>query len=75
MLGDNYPYWLFEKKEEYTKEEVVEVLTNAQMYDYLKEAIKRYGLEGTEEIIKRVYNTLPKLRQDYLKMLYEIWKG
>ena len=33
-------------------------------------AIKRYGVEGTEQVIKRVYNQVPKLR-DY--MLEQLW--
>lgn len=34
-------------------------------------AIKRYGLEGTDEAIKRVYKLMPKTRD---LMLNELWK-
>ena len=78
MIGDNYPFmkneWEKDNKE-YTPEETIKILTKAQMYYHLKKAIKRYGLEGTEEVVKRVYNTVPKLKEQMLNMLWEIWKG
>ena len=66
----SFPY-----KEGYTPEEAIKVLTKAQMYRHLKEAIKRYGLERTEDVIKSAYNTVPKLKEQMLAMLSEIWKG
>lgn len=75
MLGDNYPFMKDEEKEGYTLKEAVSILSKAKIYYETKRAIKRYGLERTEDIIKRVYKTLPKLRENFLKMLYEIWKG
>ena len=37
----------------------------------IKNAIERYGVEGCEEVIKRVYKRVPKL-QKY--MLEQLWK-
>lgn len=37
----------------------------------IDKAISYYGLEGTEEVIKRVYSQMPKLRDN---MLTELWK-
>lgn len=37
----------------------------------INNAIKRYGVEGTEQVIKRVYKQTPKL-QKY--MLEQLWK-
>lgn len=75
MLGDNYPFikdeWGKDKKEHYTPEDIVKIDT----YKHIKNAIKRYGLEGTEEVIKRIYSHNSKARDYMLKTLYEIWKG
>jgi len=38
-------------------------------------AIKRYGLEGTEEKIKWVYRSTPKIRDIMLKEYYNLIKG
>lgn len=73
-MGENYPF-IDKNKEGYTPEEVIKVLSKAKMYDYIKGAVKRYGLEGTEEVIKSTYNTIPRLREQMLQMLFEIWKG
>jgi len=54
---------------------IKKVLTKAQMYEYVKKTVKRYGLERTEEIIKEVYKTVPGLQEQILAMLYEVWKG
>lgn len=37
----------------------------------VQRAIKRYGLEGTEQKIKEVYSLMPKTRDIMLK---ELWK-
>jgi len=66
MLGDNFPQ--FYKK--YTPEDIIKL----SAYDNVRKAIKQYGLERTEDIIKEVY-TNPKTRDYLLKVLYEIWKS
>jgi len=73
-MGENYPF-IDKNKEGYTPEEAIKVLTKAQMYEYVKKTVKRYGLERTEEIIKEVYKTVPGLQEQILAMLYEVWKG
>lgn len=40
----------------------------------LKSAFKRYGIEGTEQKIKEIYNTMPTLRDYMLKEYYNIIK-
>ena len=75
MLGDNYPHWVRYDFGYYMPKEIKKILSKTQMYDYIRDCIRKNGLEGAEEVIKRVYNTVPKIRQDYLQMLYEIWKG
>ena len=37
----------------------------------IERAIKIYGLEGTEQVIKRVYQQMPKLKK---YMLEQLWK-
>ena len=71
MLKDNYPYI---RKEYYTSEEAIKILSKAKMYENLKKAVKRYGLEGTEDIIKINYNTIPKMREILLETLYSMWR-
>ena len=70
--GDNYPHF---SQEDYTPEEAIKSLTKAQIYNNLKKAVKRYGLDRTEDIIKINYKTVPKLKGQMLEVLYEIWKG
>lgn len=72
MLGDNYPF-IDKNKKEYTPEEAIKILTKAKMYDHIKDCIKNNGLERTEDMIKENYNTVPKLREQMLEVLYFIW--
>jgi predicted component of type VI protein secretion system len=44
-------------------------------YKNVREAIKQYGLEGTEDKIKEIYQKQPRIKELLLKTLYEIWKG
>ncbi len=46
-------------------------IANILLQESLDKAIKQYGLEGTEEVIKRVYSSIPKLRDH---MLTAFWK-
>lgn len=64
----------FEEKD-YSLKEAISILSEARMYESLKEAVKKYGLEGTEEIIKNVYSSSPKLKEKMLEALHYIWKG
>lgn len=79
LFSDRYFKNLFENpsegKEEYTPEEAIKILTEAKMYDHIKDCIKNNGLEGTEEMIKLNYKIVPKLQKKLLRILYEIWKG
>ena len=68
MLGYNFPQ--FNNQEAMAKEAI-----RLDTYDHIKKAMKKYGIEGTEDIIKRVYENMPDTR-DYLLRLYrEILKG
>jgi len=71
-MGENYPF-IDKRKEEYTPEEAIKILTEAQMYNEIKKCIEHNGLEGTEDVIKRAYSTVPKLREKMLRILYLIW--
>jgi len=73
-MGENYPF-IDKSKEQYTPKEALKVLGKAKMYDHIKNCIKDNGLEGTEDMIKENYNTVPKLQEKMLKMLYLIWTG
>lgn len=42
-------------------------ITDLMAQDNINRAIKRYGLEGTEQVIKKVYRRLPKVRNLMLK--------
>ena len=78
LFSDRYFKNLFENcegKEGYTPKEAIKILTKARMYEHIKVCIKNNGLEGAEEVIKKVYKTAPKLRVKMLKVLYEVWKG
>ena len=66
MLGDNYPV--------FNNDEIAKEAIRTSAYNHLKKAIKRYGLEGTEDTIKRVYIN-QKTRDYLLEILHEIWKG
>ena len=73
-MGDNYP--IFNNNEKgYTPEELAKKAIKIDGYTNIKKAIKRYGLEGTEEVIKINYKNIPKAKELLLKILYEIWKG
>ena len=72
MFEDNQ--FQFEEKG-YSIEEAIRILSEARMYESLKKAVKKYGLEGTEEVIKNVYSSSPKLKEKMLEALHYIWKG
>lgn len=65
-IGDNFP--------QFNKEYNIKDIIKLDAINNLKKAIKKYGLERAEDIIKEVY-TNPKTRDYLLKVLYEIWKG
>ena len=44
------------------------------IWEAINEAIKYYGVEGTEEIIKRVYSQHPILRDNMLNELKRRYK-
>ena len=46
-------------------------IANLMAQEGIQRAIKIYGIEGTEEKIKSVYNLMPKIRD---LMLEELWK-
>jgi len=71
-MGENYPF-IDKNKEGYTPEEAIKILARARIYDCVRESIKKNGLERTEDIIKETYNTVPKLMEKMLKILYFIW--
>jgi hypothetical protein len=57
-------------KEYYTKEEVILWAIKQDAIKHVKEAMSRYGIEGTEEKIIDLYKHTPKLR-DYLLKTYQ----
>jgi hypothetical protein len=57
-------------KEDYTKEEVIIWAIKQDALKHVKEAMSRYGIEGTEEKIIDLYKHTPKLR-DYLLKTYQ----
>jgi hypothetical protein len=59
-----------DNKEYYTKEEVIIWAIRQDAIKHIKEALQRYGIEGTEEKILDIYKHMPKLR-DYLLCLYK----
>lgn len=69
-FGDNYPQF----NNEHIPEELAKEAIKSNAYENIKKAIKRYGLEGTEDKIKELYNNT-KTQRYLLKILYEIWKG
>lgn len=71
MLGDNFPQLNNEIPDENLAQEAIKI----DAYSHIKEAIKKYGLEGTEDKIKEIYSNNPKIREIMLKTLYAIWKG
>jgi len=46
-------------------------IINLLTQEGIERAISFYGIEGTEEVIKRVYSKIPKMRN---LMLKELWK-
>lgn len=58
-----------ENKDYYTKEEVILWAIKQDAIKHIKEAMARYGIEGTEEKIIDLYKHTPKLR-DYLLETY-----
>lgn len=71
-VGENN--WKKDNEKGYTPEEAIRILGEAQILENLRKAVKKYGLEGTEDVIKGVYKNSPTLRDKFLKILYEIWK-
>lgn len=71
--GEQHLFFTGENKEYYTRKEAIESLIEAKIYYRVKECIKQNGLERAEDIIKEIYNTIPKLRERLLKTLYFIW--
>ena len=72
MYGDNFPEL---NKPEYTPEEIANFAVKYDTFNQIKKLIGIHGLEGAEEVIKRLYRHNEGIRTYMLKMLYEIWKG
>ena len=45
------------------------------IWDSLSHAVKKYGIEATEEKIKKLYKLMPKARDKMLKEYNRIYKG
>ena len=41
----------------------------------VRKAIKKFGIEGTEEKIKDLYSSMPKIKEIMLNAYYKIVKG
>jgi len=59
----------------YSKEDVIKWVIECDIYLHVKKAMKHYGIEATEETIKRVYITMPKLKKEMLRVYKEIING
>lgn len=63
-----------EKKEYYTKKEVILWALEQDTIRHIKKAMARYGIEGTEEKIKELYKLMPKCRDYMLSIYYNLIK-
>lgn len=43
--------------------------------DNLKQAVKRYGIEGTEQKIQQLYVAVPKMQEKMLEVFNKYYKG
>lgn len=59
----------------YTKEQVIKWAIECDLYQHVKKAMNHYGIEATEDAIKRAYNAMPKLRNNMLRVYKEIING
>lgn len=66
MLDHTFP--------EFSKDRLIQEGLKLTAYEHIRGAIKEYGLEGTEDKIREVYNN-PDVKDFLLTVLYEIWKG
>ena len=48
-------------------------LLDVLIWDSLSHAVKKYGIEATEEKIKKLYKLMPKARDKMLKEYYKIY--
>lgn len=60
------------EKKYYTKKEVIEWAIKEDAKRNIRKAFKHYGIEGTEEAIKRVYKVMPKLKSYMLETYKEV---
>lgn len=50
-------------------------LIDLLIWDSLKEAVKKYGIEGCEEKIKELYREMPKARDKILEVYNRTYKN
>lgn len=44
-----------------------------EMLYHIERAVKNWGIEGTEEKLKELYNNRPQLKYQYLSIFYELY--
>lgn len=49
-------------------------LLNILIIESLKNAVNRFGIEGTEDKIKELYYSMPEARERILKVYYETYR-
>lgn len=54
------------------KKELIKWALDKDVKSYIYKAFKRYGIEGTENKIKEVYELVPKMKEYMLNKYYEI---
>lgn len=50
-------------------------IVNLMVQEGIDRAIAFYGIEGTEEVIKRIYSDIPKIKENLLYEYYKKIKG
>lgn len=50
-------------------------LVDILLWDSLKTAVARYGIEGTEQKINELYKLMPTIREKMLDMYNKMYKG
>lgn len=56
----------------YTKKELIRLVIEHDVYLNIKKAMKYYGIEGTEDAIKRAYSVMPTLKDIMLETYRKI---
>lgn len=61
-------------KKYYTIDEAISILIQIDTENQIRKAVSESGIEGTEDMIKRVYTRHPKIKSNMLKTLHKLYK-